>query len=375
MNKPGMLQSDEIQRARETGRKLGSTPEHSDMGLSDAARRLFAGLSAANYHALLVPQTHGGGGLDYATAGQIYEELSYHGIGFMPTLLTNAHCAELLKIAGNRQSEQGFLKKIGSDGRIFGFCLTEEDAGSDITGIRCMADQAGDGYVINGEKSIVINNSIADFFIVIATTDFSKGRAGLNAFVVDASSPGVERGESVRGFGFGNSVIGKVGFRNVAIPRENMLGEEGSGYFLVMETFDKGRPLVAASCAGAAGRLLDIVTAHVRRREQFGKPLFSFQGISFRLADLATRLRASRLLYLDALALIDEGREFTMEASMAKLFASETLRDLAEFCLEALGYRAFEADSEARNIFNDAQLLISIDGSSNVQRMVIASQL
>ncbi len=374
MNKSGEYQNELFKRSRETGRRLGSMSPEPGTSSAEVARRLFTELSAERYHALLVPESHGGAGLGYAAAGAIYEELSYYGIGFMPALLTNAHCAELLKIAGTKR-EADFLERIGGGRCIFGFCLTEEEAGSDIAGIRCTAEAAGSGYIVNGEKSIVINNAIADYFIVIATTGFSRGRAGLNAFVVDASLPGVERGEAVSGFGFGHSAIGRVRFRNVAIPRENLLGEEGSGYFQVMETFDKGRPLVAASCVGAARRLLDIVTAHVRKREQFGKPLFSFQGISFRLADLATRLRASRLLYLDALSRIDEGREFSMESSMAKLFASETLRDLAEFSLEALGYRAFEDDSEVRSIFNDAQLLISIDGSSNVQRMVIASQL
>lgn len=362
-----------LRRAREAGRAFGAVSRDRGPGIEETARGLFAGLAVDGYHALLVPGTHGGAGLSYAAAGAVYEELSYHGIGFMPALLTTAHCAELLKIAGAGQRDE-YLKKIGR-GSIFGFCLTEEEAGSDITGIRCAAAATENGYVINGEKSVVINNAIADFFIVIATTGTHRGRAGLNAFVVDAALPGVERREPARGFGFGQSAIGRVRFVDVAVPRENLLGEEGSGYFLVMETFDKGRPLVAASCVGAARRLMDIVTDHVRRREQFGKALIAFQGISFRLADLATRLRAARLLYADALALIDAGREFTMEASMAKLFASETLRDIAEFSLEALGYRAFEDDSEVRNIFNDAQFLISIDGSSNVQRMVIASQL
>ena len=374
MSKPGEDRNGQLHRARETGRRLGLLARDPGAGPAETARRLFAGLAAEEYHALLVPESYGGKGLGYAAAGSIYEELSYYGIGFMPALLTNAHCAELLKIAGAKQKAD-YLEKIGRGRSVFGFGLTEEEVGSDIAGIRCTADATGGGYVLNGEKSIVINNSIADFFIVIATTGFSRGRAGLNAFMVDASLPGVERGAPVEGSGFRNSVIGRVRFNRVTIPSESLLGEEGSGYFLVMETFDKGRPLVAASCVGAARRLLDIVTAHVRRREQFGKPLFAFQGISFRLADLATRLRASRLLHLDALSRIDEGREFSMEASMAKLFASETLRDIAEFSLEALGYRAFGDDSEARSIFNDAQLLISIDGSSNVQRMVIASQL
>lgn len=362
-----------LRRARETGRALGARLRGQSAGKEEHARALYDGFVKAGYHALLLPEACGGAGLGYASAGAIYEELSYHAIGLMPALLTTAHCAELLKIAGAGQSF-GYLERIARGG-IFGFCLTEREAGSDITGIRCTASATDEGYVINGEKSVVINSSIADFFIVIATTGFQKGRAGLGAFLVDTTLPGVERFGPECGFGFEESVIGRARFSDVSITGDSLLGEEGNAYFQVMESLDKGRPLVAACCVGAARRLMDIVTAHARLREQFGKPLIAFQGISFRLADLATRLKAARLLYADALSLIDSGREFTMEASMAKLFASETLRDFAEFALEALGHRAFEDGSEVRNIFNDAQLLISIDGSSNVQRMVIASQL
>jgi len=161
----------------------------------------------------------------------------------------------------------------------------------------------------------------------------------------------------------------------VKIPWECLLGDEGSGYLLFMETLDKGRPLVAASCVGEAFRALDLITVTAKQRTQFGKTLDSFQGITFQLADLATRLAASRLLYLDALERIDNGQPFTMESSMSKLYASETLHSIASFGMEILGHRSVTESNEITRIFQDSLLMKNIDGTANVQKMVIASQL
>ena len=169
--------------------------------------------------------------------------------------------------------------------------------------------------------------------------------------------------------------MGEVIFDKVLAEQHCLLGEEGSGYFLLMETLDKGRPLVAANCTGSANRVFDIIVAYTKERQQFSKDLFSFQGVSLPLAEYATRLSASRLLYLDALDRINAGQSFTMEASMAKLFASETLTGITSFGMDILGYRGIVDSSVVKKIFQEAQLLKSIDGTGNVQKMVIASQL
>lgn len=338
-------------------------------------KELFLELAAGGYHALLLPEKHGGRGVDYLSAGLVYEELSYACVGLMPSLLAAVHCGELLKIAEADERRDLMLDLMGRENRLYGFCLTEEDAGSDITSIKSSARKSGDSCVINGVKTVVINCGIADYYIVIATGDHAKGRAGLNVYVVDAREKGVQCVKVHSGVDFRYNEIGAVKFENAKTLGVMPVGGEGSGYFMVMETFDKGRPLVAACCTGAARKVFDIITAHAKKRHQFGKELFSFQGVSFKLADLATRIRASRLLYLDALSRIDEGAAFSMEASMAKLFASETLRDCASFGLEVLGSRGFYGNDEVHDISRAANLLISIDGSSNVQRMVIASQI
>jgi butyryl-CoA dehydrogenase len=334
--------------------------------------RTYAG---AGYHALLIPKEFGGQGLDYVSAGLVYEELSYHLPGTLHGPVTTAHCAEMMRIGleGDRQALH--LKAIAKDGLAAGFCLTEEGAGSDISSITTLVGKSKDGYVISGKKSIVINHSLASHLIVFATSSSGKDRAGLNAFLLNSTLPGISIGAVYDSAESSFSVMGPVSFENVAAEKSSLLGEEGSGYFLLMETLDKGRPLVAACCTGSAKKVFDMVLLHAKSRSQFGKDLFSFQGVSFPLAEHATRLQASRLLAIDALSRIDAKSSFTMEASMAKLHASETLLDLASFGMEVLGYRAASESHEIRRIHRDAQLMKSIDGTANVQKMVIASQL
>jgi alkylation response protein AidB-like acyl-CoA dehydrogenase len=339
------------------------------------AKRIYEAHAAAGHHALLIPARFGGGGLDFVTAGLVYEALSRHLPGTLQGPVTTAHCVEMMKagLKGRRRSRE--LRAVATKGLAVGFCLTEEGAGSDISAIAATARKTGDGYLIRGLKSVVINHAIASHLIVFAAIPPAKGRAGLHAFLVDPETKGVYISEPYDSPEFAGSVMGEVLFDGVAVPADAVLGEGGGGYFLLMETLDKGRPLVASCCNGSAEKVFEMVLGHARNRAQFGRDLFSFQGISFPLAEHATRLQASRLLTLDALARIDEGRSFSKEASMAKLHASETLFDLASFGMETLGYRAAFESHEIRRILHEAELMKSIDGTANVQKMVIASQL
>ncbi|MGD0211055.1 MAG: acyl-CoA dehydrogenase family protein [Desulfomonilia bacterium] len=346
-----------------------------DIGKVERAGRLFEAYARKGYHALLIPQQYGGRGLDYLSAGIVYELLSHELPGTLYGPLTTVHCAEMIGDACKNTIHKKYLSAIARDHAPAGFCLTEESAGSDITSITTTAQKKGDHYLISGTKSIVINHAIARIFIVFAAREKAKGRASLNAFVVDADLPGISVGEPYDTLGCSHGVMGSVSFDNVLIPAECLLGEEGSGYLLFMETLDKGRPLVAANCVGEAGLALDLILTHTKDHIQFGKPLSAFQGVTFTLSDLATRLHAARLLYQDALMRIDAGKPFTMEASMSKLFASETLMDVASFGMEMLGQKAIAGQNEITRIYHDARLMKAIDGTANVQRMVIASQL
>ncbi len=341
----------------------------------EQARGLHAAYAKKGYHALLIPEQCGGRGLDYTSTGIVYETLSYHLPGTLHAPITTAHCVEMIKCAPPGALQNTCLNSIATDGLAVGFCLTEDSAGSDITAISTTAHKTPQGYVLKGNKSIVINHAIASFLIVFATISPEKGRAGINAFVIDPGLDGIELSDPYEVDGFAGSVMGEVILDDVLIDTDCLLGEEGSGYFLLMETLDKGRPLVAASCTGSAHRVFDIIVKYTKDRHQFGKDLFSFQGVSLPLAEHATRLQASRLLYLDALKRIDGGQSFSMEASMAKLFAGQTLTDIASFGMDILGYRGIVQRCLVQQVYHDAQLMKSIDGTGNVQKMVIASQL
>ncbi|MBN2297796.1 MAG: acyl-CoA dehydrogenase family protein [Deltaproteobacteria bacterium] len=358
------------QFARETGPRLKESPDR-----VESAKKLYGAFAKKNYHALLIPEHCGGTGLDFTSAGIIYETLSYHLPGSLHAPLTTAHCAEMIKSANTDVLKDTYLSEIARGGLAVGFCLTENAAGSDIAAITTKAKKTREGYVINGKKSIVLNHAIASYLIVFATTSPEKGRAGINAFIIKPETQGVKISAPYEVDGLTGGVMGEVLFDKVPAGKQCRLGEEGSGYFLLMETLDKGRPLVAANCTGSANRILDIIVAYTKERQQFHKDLFSFQGVSLPLAEYATRLHASRLLYLDALERIDTGQSFSMEASMAKLFAAETLTDITSFGMDILGYRGIVESSAIKKIFQEAQLMKSIDGTANVQKMVIASQL
>ena len=339
------------------------------------ARLLFSLCCEEGFQGLLVPGEYGGSGLDYTTAGLIFEELGNGALQAMPSLLTTIHCIEFISIAGTVEQKKEIFTEVVANSIPLGFGLTETSAGSDITHITCRAEKTETEYILNGTKAIVLNSHIAGFFLIIARLTSGQGRAGLNAFLVRSSRPGIQLSPPYNGLGFRETVIGEVSLTDVRIPHKAIIGDEGSGYFLLMETFDKCKPFVAACCVGAAQKVFGIILEYSKSREQLGNTLFSFQGISFKLADFAAKIRAAKLLYLEALQRIDTHSSFTMESSIAKLYASETLREISEFGLEVLGYRGVLEDNPVREIFEDAQLLIPIDGSSNIQRMIIASQL
>lgn len=368
------MQIKRVDRARSFAREIRPLLDK-PLDKTALALSIFTAFAQKGYHALLIPRHFGGKGIDHLSAGIIYETLSYELPGTLYSPLTSAHCAFMIMSGAQNDFHEDRLKAIAREHDPAGFCLTEESAGSDITAVRTLAYKQGNSYIITGKKSIVINNTIAQTLIVFAAMPPAAGRASLNAFVVDANLPGISRGDPFDTIGFSSGVMGSVVFDDVRVPDVCLLGEAGSGYLLFMETLDKGRPLVAASCTGEAQKALDLTIDYTKKREQFGNSLNSFQVISFSLAEHATGIHAARLLYRDALNRIDEGRPFTMEASMAKLHAAQTLMDVAAFGVEIIGYRSVTEKNELSGIYHDSRLMGAIDGTANVQKMVIASQL
>lgn len=342
-------------------------------------RDLQAAYARRGFHALLVPESLGGRGFDFTSSGLAYEILSYELPGTLYGTLTTAHCCFMIMSGMRNACHKETLRRISGPDHSAAFCLTEKDAGSDIGAIKTRAEKTGGGYILSGRKAVVINHAAAATYVVFATIPPAKGRAALSAFVVEAASAGIQSGDPFDTHPLAGDILGPVTFEGVKVPNECLLGEPGSGYLLFMETLDKGRPLVAACCTGEGQRAFDVVLDHVKARTQFSRPLFAFQDISFCLAEHATRLKAARLLWQEALARIDSGKPFTQEASMSKLFASQTLSGIASFAREVLGHRLVSRDHPQARLLDiigsDARFLEIIDGTPAVQKMVIASQL
>ncbi|MCX8123277.1 MAG: acyl-CoA dehydrogenase [Spirochaetes bacterium] len=341
--------------------------------LSDIDRALayYAIYRTHKINLLLLNSEYQGLSSSFTQAGYIFETLAYDYYHTLPTLLTTIHCYELIKSFADNNKKKWLLKLVTDTEKPLAFCLTEEQAGSDITSIRTTAVKNDNSILINGKKVIVINSGIAGFYLIIAQGS-KKGRAGLNAFLIPANSKGIKV-ERMDVSAFVNSVIGSITFENVLIDAQYQIGDEGSGYFLLTEMLDKGRPLVAACCVGGAQRALDIIINHVKSRKQFSKALYDFQGINFPIAEFETRLYASRLLYRDACEKIDNNEPFTKEASMAKYYASRLFVDITNFGMDALGYRSVIDTSEIKQLNDFAKTMMFIDGTENVQKMIIAS--
>jgi butyryl-CoA dehydrogenase len=324
-------------------------------------------------HLLLLHKDYGGLSASFSHAGHIFETLAYNYYNTLPTLLTTIHCFELIKSFADNNKKKWLLNNVTNSQKPLAFCLTEEQAGSDITSIHTTAVKNENNILINGKKVIVINSGIASFYLVIAQSS-KKGRAGLNAFLIPENADGIQF-EKLEVSSFLHSVIGSVTFNNVTIDTQNQIGDEGSGYFLLTEMLDKGRPFVAACCVGAAQKAFDIILKHSKTRKQFSKQLFDFQGIRFPIAEFETRLHAARLLYQNACKKIDNNEPFTKEASMAKYFASRLFLDITNFGMDVLGYRSLIDSSEMKQLNDFAKTMMFIDGTENVQKMIIASLL
>ncbi len=324
-----------------------------------------------NLHSILLSHTLNGLNASYYEAGSVFESLAYSYIDTLPTLLTTIHCYELIKSVGDESKKYTLLNTVLHSLKPLAFCLTEEHAGSDTISLKTNAIKNDKSFVITEKKEIVINDGIASFYLVVAKSN-KKGRAGLNVFLIPENTKGITV-QHHHVTGFNKCAIGSVDFNNIIVDENYQIGEEGSGYFLLTEMLDKGRPFVAACCVGGAQRAFDIITDHAKTRKQFSKPLFEFQSINFKIAEFATQLHAARLLYQDACNKIDNNEPFSKEASMAKYFASRLFLDITNFGIDIMGYKSIINASEIKHLNDVAQTMMFIDGTENVQKMIIAS--
>lgn len=325
---------------------------------------------------VIFPAAYGGAGLGYVDYALAIEELSaVDGSLGLTVAAHNSLGTNHIYIAGTETQKKKYLPLLTSGEWLAAWALTEPGSGSDASNAHTTAARRNGSYVLNGNKTFITNGHYADVVVVIAVTDKSKGTHGLSAFLVEKNTKGFRPGRKENKLGLRASDTSELIFEDCEIPEENLLGAEGEGFIDAMRVLDGGRISIAALSLGIARGALDSALKYVKERRQFGKAIAEFQGIQWKLADLATELDAARLLTQRAAVLKDHGRKVTLESSMAKLFASETAVHICNEAVQLFGGYGFIKDYPAEKFYRDVKLCTIGEGTSEIQRMVIAREI
>ena len=332
-----------------------------------------AELGELGLYGMTVPEEWGGAGTDHVSFALAIEEIAA-GDGACSTILSvnnSVVCGPLLHY-GSDDLKETWLKPLAS-GRMLGcFCLTEPEAGSDAAALRCSARRDGDDYVINGTKQFVTSGRHAQVAIVFAVTDRAAGRKGISAFLVPTDTPGYRVAAIEEKLGQHASDTAQIHFDDCRIPAGYRIGEEGEGYRIALSNLEGGRIGIAAQSVGMARAAYEAALAYAQERETFGQPIIRHQAVAFRLADMATQLEAARQLVLHAASLRDAGRPCLKEASMAKLFASEMAERTCSDAIQIHGGYGYLRDFPVERIYRDVRITQIYEGTSDIQRLVIA---
>jgi alkylation response protein AidB-like acyl-CoA dehydrogenase len=325
---------------------------------------------------VIFPPEYGGAGLGYVDYVLAIEELSAvdGSIGII-VAAHNSLGTNHIFLAGNEEQKKKYVPRLATGEWLAAWGLTEPGSGSDAGGARTTAVRKGNVYVLNGTKTFITTGRYADVVVVIAVTNKSKGTHGLSAFVVEKGTKGFRPGKKENKLGLRASDTSELIFEDCEIPAENLLGVEGEGFVDAMRVLDCGRISIAALSLGIARGALDAALKYVKERRQFGKAIAEFQGIQWKLADMATELDAARLLTQRAAVLKDAGRTVTRESAMAKLFASEVAVRICNEAVQLFGGYGFIKDYPAEKYYRDVKLCTIGEGTSEIQRMVIAREI
>lgn len=338
-------------------------------------RQLFPQMGKLGYLCPRYSEKYGGGAIDKVSEVLIREELSRVCQGIASSLSAHAHLGTFpLYHWGSEEQRQKYLVPAICGEKIFAFGLTEPNAGSDVKSIETFARKEGDFYVINGRKIFITNGNICDFLTLIAYTDKSRGYRGISIFLVEKGTPGFIVTRKLKKEGIRSSETAELLFEDCRIPKENLVGEEG-GFYRVLETLNEGRIGVAGNCVGMAQGAYEAALRYAKERVQFGRPIAQFQAISFKLADMATEIDAARLLVLRAASLMDLGKNPIREASMAKLFASETAVRVSREAIQIHGGYGQIREFPVGRFHRDALVYVVGEGTSEIQRQIIAKQI
>ena len=323
-----------------------------------------------------MPEDYGGAGLDYLSLALVLEEIAA-GDGGTSTAISVTNCPvnAILMRYGNDAQKKKWLTRLARGEMLGVFCLTEPHVGSDASGLKSTATREGDSYVINGVKQFITSGKNGRLAVVIAVTDKGAGKRGMSAFLVPTDTPGYIVSRLEEKIGQHSSDTAQITFENCRIPAENLVGEEGEGYKIALSALEGGRIGIAAQSVGMARSALDVAIDYAKERQSFGTAIFNHQAVSFRLAECATKLEAARQLIWHAASLRDAGKPCLKEAAMAKLFASEAAEQICSAAIQTLGGYGYVNDFPVERIWRDVRVCQIYEGTSDVQKIIIARGL
>jgi len=322
------------------------------------------------------PEEYGGVGADYISYAITVEELSRVDASVGVTISAHASlCANPINLFGTEAQKKKYLTPLATGEKLGAFGLTEPMAGSDASGTRTTAVRQGDEYILNGSKIFITNGSYADTYIVTAQMDKSKGNKGIAAFILEKGMPGFSFGKKEKKMGIRSSATYELVFEDVHVPAENLLGAEGQGFKIAMQTLDFGRIGIASQALGIAQGAYEQARKYTKEREQFGKPIAAFQNTQFKLADMATQIEAARLLVYQAAYLASEHKPVGKASAMAKMFASETAMAVTTMAVQLHGGYGYTRDYPVERMMRDAKITEIYEGTNEIQRIVISSMI
>ncbi|MBC7387088.1 MAG: acyl-CoA dehydrogenase family protein [Cryobacterium sp.] len=335
---------------------------------------IIAKLGSLGLTGIPVPEAYGGAGLGYAEYAVVIEELARVSCAYAISVAVTGLPQMILASAGTEEQKKRFIPRLSSGEAIGAFSLSEASSGSDAGSLRTTAKRDGEHYVLNGTKLWTTQADSAETLLLMARTG-GLGASGVSAFIVEKGMPGMTMGKRERKMGLHISHTMEVLLENVRVPVENRVGAEGEGFKVAMTALNGGRITIAATGVGVARAALEVAVKHSKEREQFGQPIAEFQGISFLIAEMQTEIDAADLLVRRAAALRDAEKPFAVEASMAKLFATDTAMRVATDCVQILGGSGYTQDFPVERYMREAKILQIVEGTNQIQKVIIARSL
>ena len=322
-----------------------------------------------------VPEAYGGADMGELDNAIITEQLAYGCTGIQTSMLANTLALTPIKLGGTEAQKKEYLGRLTEAPLLCSYATTEPAAGSDVAGLQCRYEQHGDDYVLNGEKCWITNASLANFYVVFASEDPSKRHRGIAAFIIERDTPGVKVGKHEDKLGQRASDTAAVHLEDVKVSKDQLLAPAGEGFKLAMETFNQTRPDIAASAAGLMQRALDESVSYAKERKTFGVPIAEHQMVQAMLAEMGIRLEATRLLYLKAAWNLDNGVRDPIVSSYAKAFGADAAMATAIDAVQVFGGNGYVKDYPVEKLMRDAKVLQIYEGTSQIQRLVIARNL